>query len=401
MEMQNNKLEELIQTQNEILQQIIASPVNESFIASEIKNAETQIRCILDQLGNTAQSYRDTALVELEKELKQKYSDEVKELEAKHDTELRSIQDQNAEEVKKSYAQGCSDTTVKKNDEIEQLRISLNNEKNKELSDFEKEFSDEIQSLIANHEKQKNELAQQIEEKNKAELDKFKADYEKKIAEYEEKLDEFEKNKNEFKETLKTEYEEKISDLTEKLETVTKELDTYKKSNGELVDRFDVITDEYGKVLDQLFACKSMESYRIKNKLEAKEKGSEAIIHFIKIVGNNFMMARDIRDAMQRYRKNVECCPLMDDELKLINIVNEFYRKEHKREDENDKVLFLPENCDNPSSMVRFNPSQMQDLEHPAETKYKSIKCIYAPCFRQYDENRIEKAIVKASEDSI
>lgn len=356
MVINRDRLEELLDTQNKLLEQMLRKE-GDAFLGSSLTDAEEDIRRALERIDKAAKQQQENALEAQALSLKSEHDYEIRAIKEKFNSDIEKVREE-------ARQKGYDEAVAQKNDEIEQNRIKAQ----EELAELEKRFESEKFELRKDVE---NELTERFREQS---------------------------------ENMKREYQAKVSDLESKLAEAEKTLDSYVGENDDIVKCFSELEKNYGKILAQIFDCRSMESYRRETNLLPPEKGAEAVIRFVRASGQDYNLARDIRNSMQKYRRSAESadrCSLTADELVLIRLVNEFYRKEFSREDENDCVLFLPDNCTSPSEPARFNSSQMIDIDRPSETKFNSIKAVYAPCFRRFDSLSIEKAVVSASEDKI
>lgn len=214
-----------------------------------------------------------------------------------------------------------------------------------------------------------------------------------------------ERNDHEQTKLARDEMQRQLDKKTEDL----KQYQQFQLDNEKLVSKFSLMTQDYKDILDCIFACDSMKTYRETNKLDAPDGDAganpEPFIKFIKLVGAGDSLVLSLYNAALGYRKtlqqtdpNCELPAITREEAALYQTVNRFFRKEYGRGEDSDDIFMLPKGCsfDQTDGLnVPFVPTTMDDLSNPGTNRFKSIRKIFVPYYKTYN-GKTGKAKVEA-----
>ena len=317
----------------------------------------------------------------------------------------------------------------------EELEDRLTAEQNvkEELEDRlseEQEAKENLERSLSEEQKANEDLKQSLSEEQKANEDlkqslskeqKAKEKVEQSLSEEQEANKKLEQNLSEEKKA-KDKIEQKLSkeqkvnkdlehSLSEEQEinnNLKKELDVVKQNKEEIANSLKTLTEDtenkkeefnsaiadYKKIFDCMLKCDSMETL-ITEKMGISLNESLSIKDAITLannIGKGFTFARKVVEQLSDYKsEHIEC--LTENEIKLINAINDYYRKVDKKYEE-----FVALDCLglDVQEKVSFDRKKMRDMNNPRGNDFVSAVEIYVPALYMENGGDIEKkALIK------
>lgn len=217
-----------------------------------------------------------------------------------------------------------------------------------------------------------------IHQNLKQEVADLKEQLIKKQGEYERKVSE-----------LEGEHKTAVSRLEGKLET---EKDKVSESQGRLkataqkFSGFDNLVIPYVELAEKVQAAPSTRDL-LRNCSPVNEGHPDNIVIFISYVANERGFAVEIYNAMRKYQSETKIGMEKADH-DVVKALNEFYQKRDNIEFE---VMKTPE------EKQRFNHKNVQDLEKPANTRFRDYSTVYVPAIMKDETTVSFQAVVKGN----
>lgn len=159
-------------------------------------------------------------------------------------------------------------------------------------------------------------------------------------------------------------------------------------------EEFNSAIADYKNIFDCMLKCDSMETL-ITEKMGISLNESLSIKDAITLannIGKGFTFARKVVEQLSDYKSaHIEC--LTEDEIKLINVINDYYRKVDKKYEE-----FVALDCLglDVQEKVSFDRKKMRDINNPRGNDFVSAVEIYVPALYMENGGDIEKkALIK------
>ena len=159
-------------------------------------------------------------------------------------------------------------------------------------------------------------------------------------------------------------------------------------------EEFNSAIADYKKIFDCMLKCDSMETL-ITEKMGISLNESLSIKDAITLannIGKGFTFARKVVEQLSDYKsEHIEC--LTENEIKLINAINDYYRKVDKKYEE-----FVALDCLglDVQEKVSFDRKKMRDMNNPRGNDFVSAVEIYVPALYMENGGDIEKkALIK------
>lgn len=275
------------------------------------------------------------------------------------------------------------------NKEMEQKDKTIG-DLNSEIARMNDEHKKQIEALNTEHKNSVEKLISENESNLKNLMEKKNAE----IAELKEKHDKALKAAAQDKENALNDKNIEMSNLAEKKDKEVENVRNSFAGKAEIADKYSEMTKGYEALLKKVCECKSMEDYCQQNKI-TNDGSVSSILRFIEFVGAGTKFARDINNAIFRYKKeNKSYFPLSEDELELIDEVNSFYRNK-PGEQIGEDVLYLPTGFTSEKTSgvkVPFKSGEMKDINGGPLPK---LVCeIYTPCYKPQN-GAVDAAYVK------
>ena len=154
-----------------------------------------------------------------------------------------------------------------------------------------------------------------------------------------------------------------------------------------------VASKDYISLLDKVCGCRSMKDYCEENSI-VNDDSIDSVLRFIEIVGTRTSFARTIKNSIERYKKRNGYYPVSDDEIRLIDEVNSFYKNKFGEELSSD-VLYFPGDFEKGKvSDVRFQYIQQEMCDYQNSPGIRYASEIYSPCYKSIDIG-LDRAMVK------
>ena len=317
----------------------------------------------------------------------------------------------------------------------EELEDRLTAEQNvkEELEDRlseEQEAKENLERSLSEEQKANEDLKQSLSEEQKANEDlkqslskeqKAKEKVEQSLSEEQEAKEKLEQNLSEEQEAKKKleqslskeqkvnkDLEHSLSEEQEINNNLKKELDVVKQNKEEIANSLKTLTEDtenkkeefnsaiadYKKIFDCMLKCDSMETL-ITEKMGISLNESLSIKDAITLannIGKGFTFARKVVEQLSDYKsEHIEC--LTENEIKLINAINDYYRKVDKKYEE-----FVALDCLglDVQEKVSFDRKKMRDMNNPRGNDFVSAVEIYVPALYMENGGDIEKkALIK------
>ena len=312
-------------------------------------------------------------------------------------------------------------------------RLTAEQNARKELKDSlseEQEANEELKRSLSEEQKANEDLKQSLSEEQKAneDLKQSLSEEQKANEELKRSLSEEQKAKKKLAQSLSEEQEAKeklaqslseeqkankdlehsLSEEQEINNNLKKELDVVKQNKEEIANSLKTLTEDtenkkeefnsaiadYKNIFDCMLKCDSMETL-ITEKMGISLNESLSIKDAITLannIGKGFTFARKVVEQLSDYKSaHIEC--LTENEIKLINVINDYYRKVDKKYEE-----FVALDCLglDVQEKVSFDRKKMRDINNPRGNDFVSAVKIYVPALYMENGGDIEKkALIK------
>ena len=352
-----------------------------------------------NRLANTREELEDrlTAEQNVKEELEDRLSEEQ---EAKENLERSLSEEQKAnEDLKQSLSE-----EQKANEDLKQ---SLSKEQ---------KAKEKVEQSLSEEQEAKEKLEQNLSEEQKAnkDLEQSLSEEQKTKEKLEQNLSEEQEAKKKLEQSLSKEQkvnkdlEHSLSEEQEINNNLKKELDVVKQNKEEIANSLKTLTEDtenkkeefnsaiadYKKIFDCMLKCDSMETL-ITEKMGISLNESLSIKDAITLannIGKGFTFARKVVEQLSDYKsEHIEC--LTENEIKLINAINDYYRKIDKKYEE-----FVALDCLglDVQEKVSFDRKKMRDMNNPRGNDFVSAVEIYVPALYMENGGDIEKkALIK------
>ena len=256
-------------------------------------------------------------------------------------------------------------------------RLTAEQNARKELKDSlseEQEANEELKRSLSEEQKAKKKLAQSLSEEQKANKD------------LEHSLSEEQEINNNLKKELDVVKQNK-EEIANSLKTLTEDTENKK-------EEFNTAIADYKNIFDCMLKCDSMETL-ITEKMGISLNESLSIKDAITLannIGKGFTFARKVVEQLSDY-KSAHIESLTENEIKLINVINDYYRKVDKKYEE-----FVALDCLglDVQEKVSFDRKKMRDINNPRGNDFVSAVKIYVPALYMENGGDIEKkALIK------
>ncbi len=303
----------------------------------------------------------------------------------------------------------------------EDLKQSLSeeqkaNEDLKQSLSEEQKANEELKRSLSEEQKAKKKLAQSLSEEQKAnkDLEQSLSEEQKTKKKLEQSLSEEQEAKEKLAQSLSEEkkankdLEHSLSEEQEINNNLKKELDVVKQNKEEIANSLKTLTEDtenkkeefntaiadYKNIFDCMLKCDSMETL-ITEKMGISLNESLSIKDAITLannIGKGFTFARKVVEQLSDY-KSAHIESLTENEIKLINVINDYYRKVDKKYEE-----FVALDCLglDVQEKVSFDRKKMRDINNPRGNDFVSAVKIYVPALYMENGGDIEKkALIK------
>ena len=303
----------------------------------------------------------------------------------------------------------------------EDLKQSLSeeqkaNEDLKQSLSEEQKANEELKRSLSEEQKAKKKLAQSLSEEQKAnkDLEQSLSEEQKTNKKLEQSLSEEQEAKEKLAQNLSEEQEAKekleqnLSEEQKINNNLKKELDVVKQNKEEIANSLKTLTEDtenkkeefntaiadYKNIFDCMLKCDSMETL-ITEKMGISLNESLSIKDAITLannIGKGFTFARKVVEQLSDY-KSAHIESLTENEIKLINVINDYYRKVDKKYEE-----FVALDCLglDVQEKVSFDRKKMRDINNPRGNDFVSAVKIYVPALYMENGGDIEKkALIK------
>ena len=280
----------------------------------------------------------------------------------------------------------------------------------------EQKANEELKRSLSEEQKAKKKLAQSLSEEQKAKkkLEQNLSEEQEANEKLEHNLSEEQEANEELKRSLSEEQkaneklEHSLSEEQEINNNLKKELDVVKQNKEEIANSLKTLTEDtenkkeefnsaiadYKNIFDCMLKCDSMETL-ITEKMGISLNESLSIKDAITLannIGKGFTFARKVVEQLSDYKSaHIEC--LTENEIKLINVINDYYRKVDKKYEE-----FVALDCLglDVQEKVSFDRKKMRDINNPRGNDFVSAVKIYVPALYMENGGDIEKkALIK------
>ena len=338
-----------------------------------------------NRLANTREELEDrlTAEQNARKELEDSLSEEQ---EAKENLERSLSEEQKAnEDLKQSLSE-----EQKANEDLKQSLSKEQKAKEKveqSLSE-EQEAKEKLEQNLSEEQEAKEKLKQNLSEEQEAKkkLEQSLSKEQKVNKDLEHSLSEEQEINNNLKKELDVVKQNK-EEIANSLKTLTEDTENKK-------EEFNSAIADYKKIFDCMLKCDSMETL-ITEKMGISLNESLSIKDAITLannIGKGFTFARKVVEQLSDYKsEHIEC--LTENEIKLINAINDYYRKVDKKYEE-----FVALDCLglDVQEKVSFDRKKMRDMNNPRGNDFVSAVEIYVPALYMENGGDIEKkALIK------
>ena len=320
-----------------------------------------------------------SAKEELERKLtkEQKVKKELEDRLTAEQNARKELEDSLSEEHKanKNLAQSLSEEQKTKK-KLEQ-NLSEEQEANEKLEhnlSEEQEANEELKRSLSEEQKANEKLEHSLSEEQKANKD------------LEHSLSEEQEINNNLKKELEVVKQNK-EEIANSLKTLTEDTENKK-------EEFNSAIADYKNIFDCMLKCDSMETL-ITEKMGISLNESLSIKDAITLannIGKGFTFARKVVEQLSDYKSaHIEC--LTENEIKLINVINDYYRKVDKKYEE-----FVALDCLglDVQEKVSFDRKKMRDINNPRGNDFVSAVKIYVPALYMENGGDIEKkALIK------
>ena len=266
----------------------------------------------------------------------------------------------------------------------------------------EQEAKEKVEQSLSEEQEAKEKLEQNLSEEQEAK-EKLKQN----LSEEQEAKKKLEQSLSKEQKVNK-DLEHSLSEEQEINNNLKKELDVVKQNKEEIANSLKTLTEDtenkkeefnsaiadYKKIFDCMLKCDSMETL-ITEKMGISLNESLSIKDAITLannIGKGFTFARKVVEQLSDYKsEHIEC--LTENEIKLINAINDYYRKVDKKYEE-----FVALDCLglDVQEKVSFDRKKMRDMNNPRGNDFVSAVEIYVPALYMENGGDIEKkALIK------
>ena len=308
-----------------------------------------------------------------EKKTKKKLEQSLSEEQKANEELKRSLSEE--QKAKKKLAQSLSEEQKTKK-KLEQ-NLSEEQEANEKLEhnlSEEQEANEELKRSLSEEQKANEKLEHSLSEEQKANKD------------LEHSLSEEQEINNNLKKELDVVKQNK-EEIANSLKTLTEDTENKK-------EEFNSAIADYKNIFDCMLKCDSMETL-ITEKMGISLNESLSIKDAITLannIGKGFTFARKVVEQLSDYKSaHIEC--LTENEIKLINVINDYYRKVDKKYEELVALDCLGLDV---QEKVSFDRKKMRDINNPRGNDFVSAVKIYVPALYMENGGDIEKkALIK------
>ena len=357
-------LEQELETERSAKEELERKLTKEQKVKKELEDRLTAEQNARKELEDSLSEEQKT-----KKKLEQSLSEE-----QKANEELkRSLSEE--QKAKKKLAQSLSEEQKTKK-KLEQ-NLSEEQEANEKLEhnlSEEQEANEELKRSLSEEQKANEKLEHSLSEEQKANKD------------LEHSLSEEQEINNNLKKELDVVKQNK-EEIANSLKTLTEDTENKK-------EEFNSAIADYKNIFDCMLKCDSMETL-ITEKMGISLNESLSIKDAITLannIGKGFTFARKVVEQLSDYKSaHIEC--LTENEIKLINVINDYYRKVDKKYEE-----FVALDCLglDVQEKVSFDRKKMRDINNPRGNDFVSAVKIYVPALYMENGGDIEKkALIK------
>ena len=284
-------------------------------------------------------------------------------------------------------------------------RLTAEQNARKELEDSlseEQKANEDLKQSLSEEQKANEDLKQSLSEEQKANEDlkqslskeqKAKEKVEQSLSEEQEAKEKLEQNLSE-EQKINNNLKKELDVVKQNKEEIANSLKTLTEDTENKKEEFNSAIADYKNIFDCMLKCDSMETL-ITEKMGISLNESLSIKDAITLannIGKGFTFARKVVEQLSDYKSaHIEC--LTEDEIKLINVINDYYRKVDKKYEE-----FVALDCLglDVQEKVSFDRKKMRDINNPRGNDFVSAVEIYVPALYMENGGDIEKkALIK------
>ena len=270
-------------------------------------------------------------------------------------------------------------------------RLTAEQNARKELEDSlseEQKANEDLKQSLSEEQKANEDLKQSLSKEQKA-----KEKVEQSLSEEQEAKEKLEQNLSE-EQKINNNLEKELDVVKQNKEEIANSLKTLTEDTENKKEEFNSAIADYKNIFDCMLKCDSMETL-ITEKMGISLNESLSIKDAITLannIGKGFTFARKVVEQLSDYKSaHIEC--LTEDEIKLINVINDYYRKVDKKYEE-----FVALDCLglDVQEKVSFDRKKMRDINNPRGNDFVSAVEIYVPALYMENGGDIEKkALIK------
>ena len=267
-------------------------------------------------------------------------------------------------------------------------RLTAEQNARKELEDSlseEQKANEDLKQSLSEEQKANEDLKQSLSEEQKANEDlkqslskeqKAKEKVEQSLSEEQEAKEKLEQNLSE-EQKINNNLKKELDVVKQNKEEIANSLKTLTEDTENKKEEFNSAIADYKNIFDCMLKCDSMETL-ITEKMGISLNESLSIKDAITLannIGKGFTFARKVVEQLSDYKSaHIEC--LTEDEIKLINVINDYYRKVDKKYEE-----FVALDCLglDVQEKVSFDRKKMRDINNPRGNDFVSAVEIYVP----------------------
>ena len=270
-------------------------------------------------------------------------------------------------------------------------RLTAEQNARKELEDSlseEQKANEDLKQSLSEEQKANEDLKQSLSKEQKA-----KEKVEHSLSEEQEAKEKLEQNLSE-EQKINNNLKKELDVVKQNKEEIANSLKTLTEDTENKKEEFNSAIADYKNIFDCMLKCDSMETL-ITEKMGISLNESLSIKDAITLannIGKGFTFARKVVEQLSDYKSaHIEC--LTEDEIKLINVINDYYRKVDKKYEE-----FVALDCLglDVQEKVSFDRKKMRDINNPRGNDFVSAVEIYVPALYMENGGDIEKkALIK------
>ena len=270
-------------------------------------------------------------------------------------------------------------------------RLTAEQNARKELEDSlseEQKANEDLKQSLSEEQKANEDLKQSLSKEQKA-----KEKVEQSLSEEQEAKEKLEQNLSE-EQKINNNLKKELDVVKQNKEEIANSLKTLTEDTENKKEEFNSAIADYKNIFDCMLKCDSMETL-ITEKMGISLNESLSIKDAITLannIGKGFTFARKVVEQLSDYKSaHIEC--LTEDEIKLINVINDYYRKVDKKYEE-----FVALDCLglDVQEKVSFDRKKMRDINNPRGNDFVSAVEIYVPALYMENGGDIEKkALIK------